>query len=231
MEIKTTTLYAGHLNCSPATACVLGGGGTAHGPACDPERVYRAFLVLRPQYPCVGTTLGPGWPEARVQFFPALCLECSTLPTASDQEGRRSVSQGKFRCSGSPALGKASFKVKYTYTDLTQKDHIRIFTGKVSGQAELQAEARSYHPSKALPRICPTTDAGGWPRCRSAGPCSSSATRLPCSPPGRGGPHEGGNADTHTKQETLSGLTQNVLGDNLKGGLSRGPRGGDAHGV
>lgn len=41
----------------------------------------------------------------------------------------------------------------------------------------------SYHPSKAQPRICLRTGAGAWPRCRSGGPCSSSATHLPCSPP------------------------------------------------
>lgn len=41
----------------------------------------------------------------------------------------------------------------------------------------------SYHPSKAQPRICLRTGAGAWPRCHSGGPCSSSATHLPCSPP------------------------------------------------
>lgn len=41
----------------------------------------------------------------------------------------------------------------------------------------------SYHPSKAQPRICLRTGAGAWPRCRSGGPCSSSATHLPCNPP------------------------------------------------
>lgn len=41
----------------------------------------------------------------------------------------------------------------------------------------------SYHPSKAQPRICLRTGGGAWPRCHSGGPCSSSATHLPCSPP------------------------------------------------
>lgn len=47
----------------------------------------------------------------------------------------------------------------------------------------LSMQGTSYRPSKVPPQICQWTDAGVWRRCRSAGPCSSSATRPPCSPP------------------------------------------------
>lgn len=41
----------------------------------------------------------------------------------------------------------------------------------------------AYHLSKVQLQICQLTDAGEWPHCRSEGPCSSSTTHLPCSPP------------------------------------------------
>ena len=44
---------------------------------------------------------------------------------------------------------------------------------------------QAYHLSTAQPQTCLWTGAAAWPRCRSEGPCSSSATRQPYSPPGR----------------------------------------------